>query len=146
MVYGPTIFFAKASLLLLVLRVFSPDRWTRYSIYFGLTTTFAFHLGTTVAFGALCIPRRGESWPEGLFSTHCGKAISMTYIQGTFNVVSDFYILIIPIPVVVRLQLPLRKKVGVCAIFMTGLLCVPPIRTQDVFVLNKYIGRVLRAQ
>ena len=48
----------------------------------------------------------------------------MAYIQGIFNVVSDFYLLILPIPVVWQLQMPSKRKIGVCAIFMTGILYV----------------------
>lgn len=122
MLYGPVVFFAKASLFLLYLRLFSPDRWTRNLIYFGLVTTFVMYLATTVAFGVLCLPRPRESWLEALLSPRCTKSLSMTYVQGVFNVVSDFYVLILPIPVTLKLQLPLQKKIGVCAIFMTGLL------------------------
>ena len=46
----------------------------------------------------------------------------MTYIQGVFNVVSDFYLLLLPVPVVWNLQMPLRKKIGILTIFTTGLL------------------------
>ncbi|MCJ1346583.1 hypothetical protein MMC31_004801, partial [Peltigera leucophlebia] len=49
----------------------------------------------------------------------------MTYVQGIFNIVSDFYVLVLPLPVVWKLQLPLRKKIAVSAVFMTGLLSVP---------------------
>lgn len=122
MLYGPVIFFAKASLFLLYLRLFTPDRWTRKFIYLGLVITFAAYLATTVAFGGFCLPRPSESWAEALLSPRCGKATGMTYIQGIFNVVSDFYILILPVPVVIKLRLPLKRKIGVCAIFMTGLL------------------------
>ena len=122
MLYGPAIFFAKASLFLLYLRLFSPDRWTRNLIYGGLIITFTFYLATTIAFGALCIPRQAETWAEAAFSPHCHQVLVMIYVQGVFNVVSDFYVLVIPIPVVLKLQLPIQKKIGICAIFMTGLL------------------------
>lgn len=121
MVYGPTVFFAKLSLFLLYLRIFSPDRRTRFFIYFGIACTFIVYMTTAITATALCAARKGESWPVALLSSRCSKAMAMTYIQGIFNVVSDFYVLILPIPVVWKLQLPLRKKIGVCAIFMTGL-------------------------
>jgi hypothetical protein len=122
MLYGIVIFFAKASLFLLYLRLFSPDRCTRNLIYFGLVVTFLVYLGTTVATGAFCIPRPGESWFGAVISLRCSKGLFMAFVQGIFNVISDFYILVIPVPVVLKLQLPLRKKIGVCAIVMTGLL------------------------
>lgn len=42
--------------------------------------------------------------------------------QGTINLLSDFYLLVVPIPAVLALQLPKKKKIGVIAIFMTGFL------------------------
>jgi len=41
--------------------------------------------------------------------------------QGIFSLSTDFYILIIPIHLVVRLNLPLYRKIGVCGLFLTGL-------------------------
>lgn len=125
MVYGPAVFFAKLSLFLLYLRIFSPDRWTRVMIYLGATACFVCYMATAVTMTALCVPRHGESWFIALLSSRCHKAITMTYVQGIFNIVSDFYLLLLPIPVVWKLQLTLRKKIGISAIFMTGLLSVP---------------------
>ena len=122
LVYGPTIFFAKLSLLLLYLRIFSPNQLTRYLIYFGIAVNFLVYTATTVAFGYMCIPRPSQTWLEGSTTAMCKSSSIMNYIQGIFNVVSDFYILTLPIPVVWRLQMPQAKKVGVMVIFMTGLL------------------------
>ena len=121
MSYGPTAFFAKLSLFWLYLRLFRPDYWTRILIYFGICITFVFYTATTVAGGVLCIPRSEESWAEVAF-TRCQKNVITGFYLGIFNVVSDLYILILPIPVIWQLQMPTRKKIGVCAIFMTGIL------------------------
>ena len=48
------------------------------------------------------------------------RAAQMT--SGVFNVVSDFAILVIPIFSVWDLRLPQKKKLGLLAIFGTGLL------------------------
>ena len=125
MLYGPTVFFAKLSLLLLYLRIFSPDRWTRLFIYFGIGVIFIVYTVTASILVGLCIPRKGESWALGLLSSRCRDTMAMTYVQGIFNIISDFYVLVLPLPVVWKLQLPLRKKVAVSAVFMTGLLSVP---------------------
>jgi hypothetical protein len=122
MLYGPTVFFAKLSLLLLLLRLFSPDRRTRLLVYFGIVCTFIYYMTTVTISVALCAPRHGENWPQALLSSRCAKAMVMTYVQGIFNIVSDFYILILPIPVVWKLQLPFRRKIGLCGVFMMGLL------------------------
>lgn len=55
-------------------------------------------------------------------TARCQKSILYGEVQGAFNLVSDFYVLVIPMPAVWALQMPTKKKVGIIAIFMTGLL------------------------
>lgn len=91
-------------------------------IYFGMATCFVWYMATATAMTVLCVPRHGETWFQAVLSSRCHSAIVMTYVQGIFNIVSDFYILLLPMPVVWKLQLTLQKKIGVSVIFMTGLL------------------------
>jgi hypothetical protein len=69
-----------------------------------------------------CTPRSGETWIVAQNSRRCGRDLNLGYVISAFNVLSDIYLLAIPIPVVWKLQLPLRRKFGVIAIFMTGFL------------------------
>ena len=69
-----------------------------------------------------CTPRTGETWLAAQLSRRCGRDLTLGYVMAAFNVLSDFYLLAIPIPVVWRLQLPLRRKVGVSAVFVTAFL------------------------
>ena len=120
--YCPAIFFAKVSILLLYLRIFAPNRPTKYLIYFGIIINFIWYTIVFVLVAYNCIPRPSQTWIEGTTSPLCQDAAKRIYVQSIFNVISDFYILIIPIPVVWSLQMPTAKKVGVSLIFMTGLL------------------------
>lgn len=52
------------------------------------------------------------------------KLLHVNYTVGAVNVISDLYILAIPIYAVSMLQLATRKKVGIMAIFLTGILWV----------------------
>lgn len=119
MMYGPTVFFAKLSLFWLFLRIFSPNCRTRYLIYFGIASTFAVYMTTSAYFGYLCIPRPGQTWLERI-SGQCTKSRPVIICQGIFAVISDLYLFILPIPIVWRLQVPLRKRIGICVIFATG--------------------------
>lgn len=47
--------------------------------------------------------------------------LDVAFAHSIFGVVTDFYILMIPIPLIAPLRLPLGRKLGVCAIFLTGL-------------------------
>ena len=53
----------------------------------------------------------------------CGqKQLNVSVGMGVFSTITDFYVLTIPISLVVELRLPLKRKFGVSAIFLTGLL------------------------
>lgn len=120
--YGPAVLFIKLTIFLFFLRVFSPDPWSRRMIYFGIAMIVMFYTATTIALGSVCIPSHHKSWQEAGFASKCRDATIMGHIVGSFNVFSDFYIMLLPLPVIWKLQLPLRRKIGVSAIFLTGLL------------------------
>ncbi|MCJ1366546.1 hypothetical protein MMC16_005675 [Acarospora aff. strigata] len=122
LIYPPTAFFAKLSLFLLYLHIFSPNRPTRYMIYSGIAITFGLYTATFAYNVYLCVPRPGQGWLVAVSSPRCNKAYILSYIQGPFGIVSDFYLLLLPVPVVWQLHLPAKRKIGVCAIFATGFL------------------------
>ncbi|KAL6718612.1 hypothetical protein ACLMJK_002846 [Lecanora helva] len=50
------------------------------------------------------------------------------YVRGPFNVLSDLYLLILPLPAVWQLHLPFRARLGLAAVFLTGFLaCIASI-------------------
>jgi hypothetical protein len=123
--FGPTIFLAnlKLSLFLLYLCLFGQNLRARYLTFFGIAVSFAEYTATTFAFGYLCVRRPSETWLESQQSDRCLEdTVSLYYIQGIFGLVSDFYIFFLPVPFVWRLQMPLGKRIGVIAIFATGIL------------------------
>ena len=56
------LFFSKLSLLLLLFRLFSPNRWTRYLIYLGISFATSIAVTSIVVDGALCIPHLAQSF------------------------------------------------------------------------------------
>lgn len=113
--------FAKLSILLLLFRLFSPDRRFRYSIYVGIVWTTLISLTTVIVAGALCAPRKGESFDSLTLVQRCKNEEIWAAVQGALNVALDFYILYLPVPVIWKLQLGRKRKIGVLGIFMTGL-------------------------
>lgn len=112
--------FSKLSILLLLFRVFSPTRMFRYCVYNGMFWTVIISLVTIlVAFG-FCAPRTGESFNTMSTMKRCGDLQIWAVVQGALYVILDFYILFLPIPMVWNLQMDLKRKVGVTAIFLTG--------------------------
>ena len=123
----PQIAFAlvKSSLLLQYYGLFSSTGWLRISLRIGLGFTVLFYLGSTITLIILQTP-----WPGGPLSGLAGsdrieKCKAMFLPTGIIAVLIDWYILLLPIPVVVALRLSTSKKLGVLAIFMTGsLACI----------------------
>jgi len=120
--YSLTMFFAKLALFLLYYRIFARNRWTRIAIYLGIAFNGLFYLASCVALIVLCVPRRGESWTSIGYATRCTHAEAMGDVQGIFGLISDLYIFILPLPVLFSLQMTLRKKLGITAVFLTGLM------------------------
>lgn len=114
--------FAKLAILLLLFRLFSPNRRFRYFIYVGIIWTTLMSLTSVVVVAALCSPRRREAFNNIMVAQRCRDLNTWSIIQSSLNVLLDFYILYLPIPVVWKLQLGKRRKIGVLGIFMTGLM------------------------
>ena len=93
----------------------------RFAIWFGLVLTGLFYLANVVVFASLCSPRSGQSYVEVFGTPRCNRSIVYSLVGASFNIVSDFYLLLLPIPAVMGLQMPTRRKFGVIAIFGTGL-------------------------
>ena len=103
-VYAPTFLSLKMSLLLLYFRVFAPNKVTRYLIYFGII--FCFLAYTSLMFL--------DIFTDVVVSITSNKAL------GAVNLFSDIYILCVPIAAVSKLQLSMKKTLGIVFIFMTG--------------------------
>ena len=121
LLYGPVAFCAKLSLFLLYYRLFARHQWIKYLVYLGIGSAAAMYTAVMIVYGYLCLPRHKESWIEAGLSSRCHKQFIMIgYVRGPFNVLSDLYLLLLPLPAVWQLQLPLRKRLGIVGIFLTG--------------------------
>ena len=121
--YNPVMLFVKLSLFFLYLHLFGASRRIRILVYVGIASIIAFYTRITVAYGVRWGRSSDDSWFKIIVASRCAVPTrTMNYIVGSFGVISDFYILGLPIPVILRLQLPRREKIEVCALFMTGFL------------------------
>jgi len=68
----------------------------------------------------LASPRHGQNYLEVLEGPASTHSKTLLIVQGVVNVVSDFYLLVVPLPAVWGLKLPLKKRFGILAIFGTG--------------------------
>ena len=123
--YQPFIWLIKLPLFLLLLEVFGRLRWMRFWAWGGVLFTGLFSLGAlSVEVQACASPASSYSvddWLAVLNSVACLQNQSPSFQMAAINLVTDIFILVLPLPAVWSLRLQLRKKVAVSAIFMTGL-------------------------
>jgi sorbitol-specific phosphotransferase system component IIC len=115
-------FFAKASILLFVQRLFprhvSPK--TAFAIWFGIIANIIAYITLTVYLGVVCTPRNG-AFPAtcpGPLQNHVGVAASVV------NAFLDIYTLGVSVPTLWMLQMPLRRRVSVVGVLSLGLVYV----------------------
>lgn len=81
-----------------------------------------FYCGTFSSIAVLVIPKPQQSLLAASISADAAKSLPLILAQSAMSVATDVEIFCLPIPVVWKLQLPLRKRIWILAIFMTGLL------------------------
>lgn len=130
MFIGPTLWASKAAILTLFIRIFGTLEWLRLTCYGLLVFTFLFY-GSIIAISAiLCVPPPGSTWNAATLKK-CEHDGPMLVVNGVFGVVADLILFALPFPVIVRLNLGRKKKIGLIVVFSIGGLYVllAPIRS-----------------
>lgn len=124
-IYLLLVLVVKLSCLLFYQRIFSPSRKMRWLILAGMCLIGGTHTG--LFFSALfeCIPVQ-KSWRPEL-QGHCLPPKGLPYASGAINVVSDIYVLVIPIPCIWELHMQFHRKLRLMIIFGLGVLWVDSI-------------------
>lgn len=124
--YGINITIIKISIVLQYLKVFMPVRKTTFMVlgcYVVIGITIIFYFITTFFEIFACTPRE-KYWDRLITGGHCFNINAITINTAIINCISDFVILLLPQGVIWKLQMPLKKKCGISAIFFTGFLYV----------------------
>ena len=109
----------KVSFFILYWTIFRPFRLLRYGVMAGGVIVPVVYLAFLLANMIDGTPRSGETWFNSV--VRCKICFNIMVPVTAWGVVSDTYILILPIFGIMRLQLSLKEKVGVLMLFMTGL-------------------------
>lgn len=117
---GPALFFAKMSLLLLYLKLFSLNRRTRRLIYSAMILSIPLYWIGVVLNAYYFTPHIGEKWDPFLIATRAAHASIWGIIRAALNVIFDLFILTIPIAVILELNLPRNTKAAICVVFLPG--------------------------
>lgn len=121
-IYCPTILGAKVAMLLQMKRMFVVSKkgklyWLHEVL---LWTNVPCYLAITLSFILACVPRQ-KLWEPDL-PGRCISSNGSLIASSAINVVSDITMLLFPLMVIMRLQLPSRTKLILGMVFGTGIL------------------------
>ena len=119
-----TLLFSKVSILLFYKRLFGVQKYFRWALYITMAFVVAYCGICSLAVIFKCYPMAASWSTKPHPDAHCLNMTVLHNVIGAFNVVSDVLILLLPFPILWRLQMPLAKKLGTSAIIATGSLCI----------------------
>ncbi|KAK1622227.1 integral membrane protein [Colletotrichum phormii] len=114
--------FAKVSLLIFYFRL-SPQRWFKRAVWISLAIIAGYSIGIFIALVFACDPI-AMSWDVTITEGTCINRPSLYIATAAANIISDLILFALPLPIVVKLQIPRRQKIGLFFIFAVGSLTV----------------------
>ena len=112
----------KVALLLQYMRIFVPTRrgMIYVAIHVLIWSNVVMYLFLVFWLTFACIPRE-KIWNPAV-PGKCLNPKANSVFSASWNMVSDFTILFLPIYSIWKLQMPVKRKAGVSAVFVVGLL------------------------
>ncbi|KAL8954576.1 MAG: hypothetical protein Q9183_007039 [Haloplaca sp. 2 TL-2023] len=116
-VYVPAVGLTKVAILLFYLRL-NPEKRFRMIVYAALALTLAYVIALSLTILFSCDPVQGY-WDPFIEST-CLDQQKLTLSNSILNVIFDFIVLLVPVPMLLKLQVSTRQKLVVGALFSLG--------------------------
>ncbi|KAI1204348.1 uncharacterized protein F4807DRAFT_447797 [Annulohypoxylon truncatum] len=118
--YGVTLMFAKWSILLFYQRVFGVSRSSvRWFARATMVIVFLWMVSVVLETFLLCRPL-AYNWDTSIKGS-CGDRNTVYVVAGATNMVTDFMVLLIPVPTIWKLSLPISQRIALTATFGLGL-------------------------
>jgi hypothetical protein len=106
---------------------------TRAALYFMAAYIFIGYLVIQVCYYAiLCTPFR-QYYALPVVNSECATYTNYSKIQMVFNISSDLFIIILPVSILWRSKLPMKRKFVLMGLFSLGLFTILSA------ILNKYV-------
>ena len=129
--------FIRASILALYIRVFRTKsfRWACY-VFHGVNAAF----GAATILGAclICLPI-AYNWDHSIAGGYCGNQKSLDLFIGIFNLLMDVTVVVLPMPVLWRLQMAVGRKIVLSMMFGLGVMYVSRLPLSPV--CSQYLRR-----
>ncbi|KAL2010670.1 hypothetical protein VTN00DRAFT_6477 [Thermoascus crustaceus] len=133
--YGPTAFLTKVSILWIMVRVFNPYRKTVYFIYFLLGVMLAYYIPAVIVKIRICAPI-ARFWMGDEVGGSCLNERAIILADAVISMISDLTILILPLPLTMSLQMSTKKKLRVMGVLGAGGLACASSIIRLVFIVQ----------
>ena len=110
--------FSKLAILALYKRVFTTRPYILATFTIGTLVVFTF-IGGILASAFICRPF-SYHWNRTIHGGHCGDIVAGYRWVGLPNIITDFFILLLPIPEIYQLHTDRFIKAGIFLTFFTG--------------------------
>ncbi|CAI6339121.1 unnamed protein product [Periconia digitata] len=117
--YSTNLMFTKLSILALYYRIFSLTRGWIPTLWAFAVFVIALGITQPLVYIFHCIPIQW-SWDENTPNMKCIDFSLAIAVLGTIHIITDWLLLLLPIPVVWSLRLGQRAKISICALFAVG--------------------------
>lgn len=107
----------KSAVALLYIRIFTIRKY-RIAVQVILVVTIAWTIAFFFATLFQCYPI--TAFVEPFYEHACTNTQSLWYAVSISDIIIDFALLILPVPIIIALQLPWKEKVGVLIMFLLG--------------------------
>ncbi|KAH0604658.1 uncharacterized protein H6S33_006326 [Morchella sextelata] len=133
--YNPTLMMTKTSILAFYINKLGSEETFRKVCW--VTMGYVICSSTSIFFSNIfqCSPIRG-GWDYTAPGRKCINTTPLYYFSGANNLITDLVLLFLPMPVIWKLRLPLRQKLGLVMVFSMGIFvtCVSIVRIHMVSV------------
>ncbi|KAJ0417383.1 hypothetical protein BJY00DRAFT_325692 [Aspergillus carlsbadensis] len=119
--YIPAICLTKVAIVCFFMQVFPGPKF-RLLCYGTITWCFLFMVSTTIAAILACVPveKMWTNW-MGVQEGICYDNNAFWWAHSAINIATDLWIIAMPIPMLVKLQLKLKKKIYLVLMFSVGI-------------------------
>ncbi|KAM5469765.1 hypothetical protein MauCBS54593_004319 [Microsporum audouinii] len=140
--YNPTLMLTKTSILLFYLRSIGKARAFRWAIYTTLFVVNAAGLALLLLNIFRCKPIQSAYSYPALESAVCINFVDLYLASVPLNVVSDFAILMLPLPVLSQMTLPFKHRTALGLMFSAGALVTTITLIRTAMLQFAYITQV----
>lgn len=121
-VVGPALWAAKSAIVALYIRLFAVERWLKVTSYITIAVLFLVYCSLVPIASVFCTPQHGGPWDTMVLARCSDKLRFEGPLQGAVAIAADVFILCLPLPVLRKLNLPIRKKASLGVVFLVGIL------------------------